>query len=579
MSLDGFSMRPLAMELDSRLAGGRIDKITQPNKQTVQLLVRQPGSSYCLCISISPQNPIVYCRETPFDSPSEPPVFCMVLRKQIESGRIASIRQHGLDRIIIIDIDFLGAGSKIITKSLVCELMGKYSNLILVTDGIITDSLRKVGQNSSRVRTVLPGDSYLLPPDGERLDPLTTPADEIIQQVKSAPGSRLDKALIAACQGFGPVTAREIAYSAGLAATMSVEDLEDMDFRALSDSFAETVKAVSADNVRPCIILDASGKLIAQSAFPLHYFTGKEAPTPPLFFDSLSALAEKAGEIIGSYVPPDKDRFQKIVRGEAARLQNKIAALKEELTQADNAEVYRINADNLQTYRYSLKDHADDEVTVNDIYGSREITIPLDKKLTIGDNIQSLYKKYAKLKRGRELMREQIALAEENLSYMLGLENSLEASALPIEIEDIRNELISAGLLKEKIKKRPFSQKASEPFSFTSPDGVKILVGKNNSQNDRLTFKIAQKDDIWLHTKDIPGSHVIIRLTEAGLTPDLLSEATLLYAARLAVQYSQAKGSTNVPVDYTRARYVKKPSGAKPGFVIFTNQKTIAVSD
>ena len=175
-------------------------------------------------------------------------------------------------------------------------------------------------------------------------------------------------------------------------------------------------------------------------------------------------------------------------------------------------------------------------------------------------------------------MREQISIAEENLSYLLGLENSLDSSTLPIEIEDIRSELIDAGLLKEKIKKRPFSQKTSEPFTFMSPDGVKVLVGKNNSQNDRLTFKIAQKDDIWLHTKDIPGSHVIIRLVEAGLTPDLLTEETLLYAAKLAVQYSQAKGSSNVPVDYTRARYVKKPSGAKPGFVIFTNQKTISVS-
>lgn len=578
MSLDGFSMRPLALELDAKLSGGRIDKITQPNKQTIQLQVRQPGSTHCLCISIAPQNPIIYCRETPFDSPSEPPVFCMVLRKQIESGRIASVRQHGLDRIIIIDIDFLGVGGKIVTKSLICELMGKYSNIILLTDGIITDALRKVGQNSSRIRTVLPGDQYQLPPDGDRLDPLATPPAEILRRVKSSTGNRLDKALISACKGFGPVTAREIAYSAGFAATVSVDDLDDADCTAISEAVAETVKAVSAEHIKPCIITDANGKLIAQAAFPLHYFTEKEAPAPPLYFDSLSALAEKACEIIGSYLPPDKDRFQKLVKGEITRLQNKISTLNDELKQADNAESYRIYADNLQTYRYSLRDHSDEEITVNDIYGSGDIIIALDKKLTIGENTQSFYKKYAKLKRGRELMREQISIAEENLSYLLGLENSLDSSTLPIEIEDIRSELIDAGLLKEKIKKRPFSQKTSEPFTFMSPDGIKVLVGKNNSQNDRLTFKIAQKDDIWLHTKDIPGSHVIIRLVEAGLTPDLLTEETLLYAAKLAVQYSQAKGSSNVPVDYTRARYVKKPSGAKPGFVIFTNQKTISVS-
>lgn len=577
MSLDGFSMRPLVNELDRLLSGGRIDKITQPNKQTVQLLVRQPGSTYCLCLSVSPQNPIVYCRKNPFDSPAEPPVFCMVLRKQIETGRIAAIRQYGLDRIIIIDVDFLGAGGKIVTKSLVCELMGKYSNIILITDGIITDALRKVGNNSSRIRTVLPGDTYCPPPDAERLDPLTAPVKDIVRRVRSFNATRLDKALIAVCQGFGPVTAREIAYSAGLSASMTVNDLDDLDCSALADSLTETVKAVSDDSLKPCIVLDANGKLLAQAAFPLHYFSHKEAPNDPIFFDSLSSLAEKAVEVIGSYIPPDKDRFQKLVKAEILRLQNKITALSDELKQADNAEIYRISADNLQTYRYALKDHADSEVTLNDIYGSGKISISLDKKIPIGENIQNLYKKYAKLKRGKELICKQIVLAKENFAYMQGLENSLESSTLPIEIEDIRGELIQAGLLNEKGKKKPFSQKSSEPFSFVSPDGIKILVGKNNSQNDRLTFKIAQKDDIWLHTKDIPGSHVIIKLTEAGLTPQLLPEETLLRAARLAVEYSKAKGASNVPVDYTRAKYVKKPSGAKPGFVIFTNQKTIIV--
>lgn len=577
MSLDGFSMRPLADELNRLLSGGRIDKITQPNKQTVQLFVRQPGSTYSLCLSVSPQNPVVYCRENPFDSPAEPPVFCMVLRKQIETGRIAAIRQYGLDRIIIIDVDFLGAGGKIVTKSLICELMGKYSNIILVTDGIILDALRKVGSNSSRIRTVLPGNAYCLPPNTERLDPFTASVKDIVRLVRSFNDTRLDKALIAVCQGFGPVTAREIAYSAGLSASMTVNDLDDLDCSALADSLTETVKAVSDDNLKPCIVLDANGKLLAQAAFPLHYFSYKEAPSGPVFFDSLSSLAEKAVEVIGSYIPPDKDRFQKLVKAEIVRLQNKIAALSDELNQADNAEIYRISADNLQTYRYTLKDHADSEVALNDIYGSGNIIIALDRKISIGENIQNLYKKYAKLKRGKELICEQIFLAKENLAYMQGLENALESSTLPVEIEDIRNELIQAGLLKEKGKKKSFSQKSSEPFSFVSPDGIKILVGKNNSQNDRLTFKIAQKDDIWLHTKDIPGSHVIIKLTEAGLTPQLLSEETLLQAARLAVEYSKAKGSSNVPVDYTRAKYVKKPSGAKPGFVIFTNQKTIIV--
>ena len=570
MSLDGFSMHPLVQELDKALAGGRIDKITQPNKQSVMLSIRQPGQNRLLYISINPQNPVMHLLPAPLENPAEPPTFCMVLRKQIETGRIAAVRQHGLDRILILDIDFLAAGGKIVTKSLVAELMGKYSNIILIQDGMIIDALRKIGTTSSRVRLVLPGEAYALPPNQDKLDALHTPAEEIIAALRQHPEAKLSKAFSEICLGFGPVTAKEIAFSAGLAANALISTLDDADFASLTDALRETIRANTAETPQPCLILDGNRKLLAMAAFPLHYLSEGEQQS----FTSLSEMLAAATKLTGSYVPPDKDRFKKLVHNELNRAENKLTVLQKEAVEAENAEEYRIKADNLMTYQYSLQDHADKEITVSDIYSTEgaQLTIALDQRVSINQNIQSYYHKYNKLKRAQELLKQQLAECQGNIRYLASIETSLIASTSLAEIADIRAELISSGYLREKLKKKP-SEKPSQPFKFTAPDGTQILVGKNNYQNDRLTFKIAQYNDIWLHTKDIPGSHVILRC--GGSEP---AEETLSLAASLAAHFSQAAGSSNIPVDYTACRYVKKPSGSKPGFVIFTNQKTLYVT-
>ena len=570
MSLDGFSMHPLVQELDKALAGGRIDKITQPNKQSVMLSIRQPGQNRLLYISINPQNPVMHLLPAPLENPAEPPTFCMVLRKQIETGRIAAVRQHGLDRILILDIDFLAAGGKIVTKSLVAELMGKYSNIILIQDGMIIDALRKIGTTSSRVRLVLPGEAYALPPNQDKLDALHTPAEEIIAALRQHPEAKLSKAFSEICLGFGPVTAKEIAFSAGLAANALISTLDDADFASLTDALRETIRVNTAETPQPCLILDGNKKLLAMAAFPLHYLSEGEQQS----FTSLSEMLAAATKLTGSYVPPDKDRFKKLVHNELNRAENKLTVLQKEAVEAENAEEYRIKADNLMTYQYSLQDHADKEITVSDIYSTEgaQLTIALDQRVSINQNIQSYYHKYNKLKRAQELLKQQLAECQGNIRYLASIETSLIASTSLAEIADIRAELISSGYLREKLKKKP-SEKPSQPFKFTAPDGTQILVGKNNYQNDRLTFKIAQYNDIWLHTKDIPGSHVILRC--GGSEP---AEETLSLAASLAAHFSQAAGSSNITVDYTACRYVKKPSGSKPGFVIFTNQKTLYVT-
>ena len=576
MSLDGFSMHPLTRELDTALAGGRIDKITQPNKQSIILSVRQPGQNFLLHISINSQNPSAHLLEKNLENPPEPPVFCMVLRKQIETGRIAQVRQHGLDRLLLIDIDSLAAGGRIVTKTLVLELMGKYSNIILVQDGVIIDALRKIGANSSRVRTVLPGQTYELPPGQEKKDLFTDDIAAIMAIVKADPALRLDKALLAACMGFGPVSAKEVCFSAGLAPSMRIEALDEADFAAVEDALKEIRESAlhagdaDAPEDKAVLLLGENQKVLAMAAFPLHYLP--EATV--LTFPTISAMLEKADSLLGSYVLPDKDRFRKLVKNEKNRAENKLTKLDEEIAAAENAEEFKVRGDNLMTYQYQFKDREDASVTVPNIYSEtgESITIPLDQRLTLVENMQACYKKYDKLKRAQELLQVQRRECEANIAYLESIEASLLASSSLAEIAEIHNELIAAGYLREKPKKKN-NDKPARPFHFHAPDGTDILVGKNNYQNDKLTFKTARYNDTWFHTKDIPGSHVVLQ--NGGTEP---SEEDILLAASLAAHFSKARGSSKIPVDYTEIRYVKKPSGSKPGFVIFTNQKTLYIT-
>ena len=570
MSLDGISMHPLAIELDRAVAGGRIDRINQPSKQSIVMSLRLPGKNVLLHITINPQNPAMHLIDKAPENPPEPPMFCMVLRKHLEPGRIAGVRQYGLDRLLMLDIDFLSAGGKIITKTLVVELMGKYSNIILVQEGIIIEALRKVGTKSSRVRTVLPGDAYILPPQQDKLNLLETPIREAIAAIRTKGDMKLSKAILDTCLGFGPVTAKEAAYGAGLPASMAISQLNEGDFASLENALQEITDSFREPCGAASIVIDKNNKPLATASFPLHYLTNETILT----FPTISEMLGRASSLTGSYQIPDKDRFRKLMKNELNRAENKVQKLRDDIAAADNAEEYRIKADNLMTYQYQFQDRVDAEVTVPNIYSEtgESITIRMDQRLSVVENVQAYYKKYDKLKRGKELLEQQLQHCLDDIQYMSSIEASLESSTRLAEINDIKAELIASGILREKPKKHA-AEKQSQPFKFIAPDGTQILVGKNNYQNDRLTFKTANPGDIWLHTQNIPGSHVILRCD--GDEP---AEDTLLLASYLAVHFSKAQGSSKVPVDYTRARFVKKPSGAKPGFVIFTNQTTLYVT-
>jgi predicted ribosome quality control (RQC) complex YloA/Tae2 family protein len=570
MSLDGFSMYPLVRELNAALLGGRIDKITQPNKQTVLLSIRQPGKNLWLHISVNPQNPVIYIAKNNLESPAAPPVFCMVLRKHIETGRIAEIRQHGLDRIVIIDIDFLTAGGKIVTKSLTIELMGKYSNIILIQDKKIIDSLRKVGSNSSRVRTILPGQDYMLPPYQDKLSLLDSTPKDILQKISSMPEYKLGKALLETCMGFGPVSVKETLFSAGLESSRLIAELDKADLSSIRTALEEILANCSSEVTIPCFVLDDKQKILAMASFPLHYLSEKDCRS----FSTISDMLAASTQFSGIYVLPDKERFRKLVHNELLRAENKLEVLRKEATDAQNAEEYRLKADNLMTYQYTLKSHADSQIQITDIYSAtgEQIQIELNKRLSIMQNIQAYYHKYDKLKRAQALLKDQLEQCSKEILYLASIETSLDASTSLAEINDIRSELIAGNYLKEK-QKKDVKDKPSLPFKFHTPDGAEILIGKNNYQNDKLTFKIAHFNDLWFHTKDIPGSHVILRCNSRQAT-----EKNVFLAACLAAHFSKAGSSSKIPVDYTLCRYVKKPSGAKPGFVIFTNQKTLYIT-
>lgn len=573
MSLDGFSLNPLINELNDKLAGGRIDKVCQPNKQDIYLYIRQPGQTYILYLSINPQNPMANITTFQPDNPPEPPVFCMVLRKQLEGGRIASISQYGLDRMVLIDIDTLGSKGVIITKTLIAELMGKYSNLILTQDGTIIEAFRRVGENSNRVRTVLPGQNYEVPPLQDKLNILTTDTNIFINRLKTYPEATLYQALLASGLGFGPITIREIIYLAGFAEDLLIKQLEDMDFASLASIIDELKTIYQQKTFTPTLVLDQKRKIKAMSPFALHIFNTQDFTVKT--YNEINDLMEDSKNYTNSYYNlPEKDTYRRHIHNEINRLIKKQKILQEELAKAQKAERYKIKADNLMTYQYQFTDHKDTQITVNNIYDENlgTITISLDPKLTIIQNMQAYYKKYDKLKRSTEILAIQIKRCQKDTEYALTIETAIEASTTIADIEDIKQEMIKAGFLPPENKKKA-SIAPSKPFKFQLPNGMYLLVGKNNFQNDKLSFKIAHSDDIWLHTKDIPGSHVII-----DTKGDEVDEDTLYLAAQIAGYFSKARGSSKIPVDYVECKYLKKPSGAKPGFVIFTNNKTLYVT-
>lgn len=558
MSFDGLFTRAMAGELASRLEGGRITKIYQPVNNEIVLLVRAKGENHRLLVSAHPNYARVQITKETAENPAEPPMFCMVLRKHLEGAVIEKISQAGIDRIIIIEAKGRNELGDLSYKRLIVEIMGKHSNIILVDKekGTIIDSIKHVSPAVNRYRAVLPGHEYIPPPPQDKMDPFLAGEEDVLRKIDFNSG-KLDKQLVANFSGISPLFAKEVLHQAGIANRIT-----------LPKTFLKLVDKVRSGNYEPA--LTKSENKEAFYLFPLGHLQG-ETQT----FSSLSDLLDRF-----YFGKADRDRvkqmardLEKFILNEKAKNEKKMEKLRQTLKEAENSDYFRLCGELLTVNLFRVKKGMK-EITVENYYddSGATITIPLDPQKGPAENSQWYFSKYQKAKNALVAVKEQMEKTAEEITYFETLQQQIE-SASPEDIEEIREELIEGGYLRERQRKNNKRRKPEKPKleRYVSSDGTEILVGKNNKQNDFLTNKLAAKDDWWLHVKDIPGSHVVIRSKDP-------SPQTIKEAAVLAAYYSKARDSSSVPVDYTRIRYVKKPAGAKPGFVIYERQQTVYVT-
>lgn len=568
MSLDGLSLNPLVLELQHKLAGGRIEKIFQPDKYTLILWVRQLKETLRFLVSAQPENPRIHLINLAPENPATPPAFCMLLRKHFEDGRIAAISQHELDRIVNIDVDVLGSRGEIVTKRLIVELMGKHSNIIFTQDGSIVDSIKRIGVNLSRHRQVLPGRLYIYPPGQERLNPLETAPDEFIQTLSSQTG-QLSKAIISIANGIGPLTAKEIAWRAGIAPDYPVSNLDQADMASLKEAVTNIFLPLKNSVIEPCLMIDPDGRLAGLAAFAItHLSSICDAKATA----SMSEALETAQQLKGIRRFPEKEAVLKLVHSEQSRIKRKLLILHEDWNKAADADLYRKYADTLMIHLNAVKERQT-EVTLPNLLDDSvdSFTIPLDIQQSPLENAQSYYAKYNKLRRATEQITEQLAQCKTEMDYLDSIAVSVENIQTATELDEIKEELAGAGYIKKTAKRRPAAKESS--ISILHWKGMTILFGKNNRQNDLVTFKHASPDDLWFHTKDIPGSHVVLKVSSGEPPQELIGAA-----AQLSAWFSKSRLSSNVPVDYTKRRNVKKPAGAKPGYVTYERQRTLYVT-
>lgn len=558
MAFDGLVTRAVVDECNRRLASGRIFRIHQPVDTDIVLHIRAHGTNYRLLLSANLAHPRVHLTNEEFANPSEPPMFCMLLRKHCEGAVIEHFDQPGLERVIHINLkarDELGDWK---SRRIVAEIMGRHSNIILldVERNLILDGIHHVTPGMSRHRVVLPGRPYIDPPDQGKKNPLTCSKDEFIRSFDYNAG-KLDKQLVDRFSGVSPLVAREILHRCGIGGRES-----------LWASFRQLMNQIAEYQFFPEIV-----KKDGQTRFSITRLTHLGDATIQTF-DSISLcletfFSERAERDAVRQKAADLFRF---VNNELDKNRKKISKLNETKKEALEADRYRLYGELLTAYMHELRT-GDDRAIVPNYYeeNSPPVEIPLDPALSPAENAQSYFKKYNKARNSLDAVEEQLLLTKREIAYFETIAQQLEGASLN-DIEEIREELIEEGYLRARGKKNAKNKKKNKPSleKFISSEGIEILVGKNNRQNDYLTNRLARSTDTWLHAKDLPGSHVVIRA-------DQFSEQTLLEAAKIAAYYSKARGSRQVPVDYTLIKRVRKPNGAKPGFVIYDHQKTVYV--
>lgn len=575
MAFDAIVVNSLARELNEMLEGTKIDKVYQPEKDEVCLKIRAGKDNYKLVLSASPSHPRVYIADNyEKQNPKKAPVFCMTLRKHIQSGVIAGVVQVGFERIIRIAIDSYDELREKTRKYLYVEIMGKHSNIILVhdTENRILDSIKRVPPSVSRLRQILPGMAYELPPVQDKINPMANiDRQELIDRIRSC-DMQIFKAIYSNILGLSPTVAREICYRLDIDKSMSSLEIGDGEIDRIIKEINLMFGKLELGQAYPNMIIDQKrDKIVEFSSIKLNQYE-----------DLTEINFDRVSQAIGSYyISKDiKDRInqrasamKKSLQIKLDRVNNKIKKQNQELLESEKADDYRVKGELLTSYIYMVQKGME-EVELDNFYDNNsKIRVSLNKNLTPSENAQKYFKKYNKMKNASEEISKQIKINLEESEY---LENSLlaiENCDNDKDLKEIREELIREGYIKSYRMPKKDIKPNTQYLKYMSSGGNLIMVGKNNKQNDYLTLRLADNEDLWFHTKNIPGSHVVLKC--AG--KKVLDEE-ILEAATLAAYYSKAKMSANVPVDYTIKKHVKKPSGAKPGMVIYETNKTAYVT-
>lgn len=576
MSLDGALLHCVRNELRG-LIGARVDRIYQPSREEIVLTLRQLNSAdrsaKKLLFSANGGSARVCLTDAEFENPQSPPMFCMLLRKHLGGGRLVDIRQDGLERILYFDLECTNEIGDTVINTVTAEIMGRHSNIIIVRGGRVVDSIKRVTDEVSSVRRVLPNIEYETPPRADRLNLLETRSEDIAAALAGR-SDRLARALTEVLEGVSPVFARECAYYASGDVDVTCAELDGSKTERLTE-FLDRARAALNGNAEYTLLTDETGKKKDFCFVGIGQYGGAMTVTR---FDTANALID------GFFASADKAErtrqrardLLKTVTNAYERVSGKLEAQKKELAECSEREVFRVCGDLINANIYRLEKGMT-KCELEDFITGEKREIALDARLTPAQNAQKYYARYRKLDTAEKMLTEQIRKGADDLVYLDSVLDCISRSEGERELAEIRRELREQGYVKgcgkdgrsDGKREKPLS----EPLKFRSGEGFEILVGRNNRQNDQLTLKTARAADIWLHTKDIAGSHVIIRTD--GRTP---SERTIFEAAQLAAYHSKGRSGSGVPVDYTAVKFVKKPAGAKPGMVIFTNNKTLYVT-
>ena len=567
MPMDGVMLGFVARQLDTTLRDGRVDRVIQPEKDEIHLMIRAQGANHRLVLSAAASAARVHLSEHAKTGPMEPPMLCMLLRKYLCGGRVLAVRRIAGDRILEIDISNLSELGDPVTRTLVVEIMGRHSNIILRTaEGRIIDAARHVGQDISRVRQVMPGLPYEYPPAQGKLNPETANVDEIETALKQA-GGKLEKAIGASIAGFSPQAAREAAARIGMEEASLVTEI---DVHTAANALYDYLRQMP--EFAPCVVtLDDNGAPTDVFPFPQMHMSMEHAAK----YDDPSAALDAY-----FYERDRRDRLNQrsaslahALKNHIERCEKKIAIQNDALASAARMEEYRQNGELLQANLYRLQ--KGEAVAVVENYYSEDcepVSIPMDVSLSPAQNAQRYFKLYQKARGARTLAAEQKAKAEQELAYLEQMEDDLRKCTDACGLSELREMLVASGHVRQASSRvKPRKEAPSQPMKFLSCDGIEIEVGKNALQNERLTMG-ARGNETWLHAQKMPGSHVLIH------TEGEVPETTLVQAAMLAAYYSKGVRSAQVPIDTTLRRYIKKPGGTPAGFVTYTHQRTLYIT-